>query len=1634
MPDEDEDEREEEEGSSAAPGRGGRMPIFIAILVVIALGATYWTYYRSRSEYLTERNLRLAGSVATQVDSKVAQSVTFLGNFTQFSAEDKMFGQDFQKYGSNEPGVIEAFARYFPDFEKLLHRCPLHTVDEEAQKLQLRREPASRLAETRVVNRDGEWWLDLGYHDLHLGYKDAAHQEPMEKVHNAYGQLRLTNLLGKTFNSDMLAPFDSVFLANVDGRVAFQTQPHERWSNNVTFDAIERGNPKASPVVRVSNIDSIFEKRRWKDAVPLNLATLAGTTRHIEVTIAGDDYILFLQPCTMLATVDPLPEAPHQAEAKSASDESESTRDPEGAEVAKTSKPAQWMIGALVSRSRFRYEALAVSLTLLAEVTALLLLVICCWPFVRLTLIGERHPLTIADAILLGVCTLIGIAILTLGIGDAAAYRRFEGVGDYHLRQVAAFLEKDFEQDVENAYKALEALDVGKFEPFLDGTLAGSHTFNEVGRNERTAAAEAAKAYPFFSSIAWIEPNGFQDRKISSGIWAAPPVNVEGRAYFRAIRAGRPWYLDKNQTKPFMLESIVSQTTGTPETVMSRPSPGEGPMVAALTLTRTAFSEPDLPAGHAFAVIDDSGNVLFHQDSQRIDRENFFSETDHDRQLRAAVVAHHEAMVNVRYGGEDYRAWVHRLKVAPWTLIILRNKRFLQTANIEAIVLTLLCLIIYATVAVLLVIGVTLVIPAYRAPWIWPNARAGNRYWRLCSIYLLLLVSCAVQILAIDPMRLLLIGFVAPFQVATMTYMRLARRTKTISYYAISLTWVLLTIIWAYCLIELPLIDGMFAPEWQTWIRALMIVPFAAAVAMVIWKAVDNDRPRAVAQIMLLASVVVQTLAFPRSQWSGLGPLALATALSITWFCMTRGQRTNRVAEYASGAMTLAYILTLIFSSTVSSADAPLHNPLLLKWIAAILIFGARLAVFPSPRVTTVDDRKPHAFQPLAYHAAGSGFVILTVVVPTIAFFHVATSLEIESYVKHGQLVLAQRIVDRIETAVHESFAKELPSSVPIDGDRSDFFKSTWWLESPSGPLKPPPFDGIAGWLGRPRKEGIPEILSSNLPQYSEESVAMRKLHYDASDDQRWTWTRSGKLLALKRQVAFNEETRQAFKDRKLDLPNVVSIVTRVPRLMELFGPRLPFPLIEKSMPIDSKPAPDPPVVRALRRGSYVAAALVLLISIFWVVRFAARNIFLIDLDAPLWARPRTIKDSRVLLAPTIGGNLYLVVRSPMVTAAIAQSGFHELPLEQLYSKENRDQVIDRLVEVDQKTDDVQVLVTGLEADLTDLGFTQFKLAVLEELKALHGRTVLIVSTMTPAALTSITDRISMTAGKGALAERWRTALGAFICIFEDQLLRHVRDDLPPVGDSKPRQRTEPIPPGDRMRAIASTFFEDSRVFWRYLSRERSLKAPLIRLNNLLQTVVDSPNDHLKHLLQKETEGNLFLEKIRDELQSDLDQRRVTGDRAQLLDEIAERASTYYAALWATCCREERLLLSQLAKHRLLNGNDRQNVRRLIARGLVVRRPNLETMNESFRLFVLGVSEPELEKFERDMSSASTWMRVRVPATIILFGVIVFFFASQKDLLNTTSALLTGLAAGLPALAKLVGMIGARRSASQGSS
>jgi hypothetical protein len=159
-----------------------------------------------------------------------------------------------------------------------------------------------------------------------------------------------------------------------------------------------------------------------------------------------------------------------------------------------------------------------------------------------------------------------------------------------------------------------------------------------------------------------------------------------------------------------------------------------------------------------------------------------------------------------------------------------------------------------------------------------------------------------------------------------------------------------------------------------------------------------------------------------------------------------------------------------------------------------------------------------------------------------------------------------------------------------------------------------------------------------------------------------------------------------------------------------------------------------------------------------------------------------------------------------------------------------------------------------------------------------------------------------------------------------------------------------------------------------------------------------------------------------------LDARRERDRVQHLLDEIGERAETYYAGLWANCGEDEKLLLFHLAQNGLANGRNRRLLRRLIARGLVRRDPNIRLFSESFRLYVLDAAQREnLAAVAKAKRSPSAWDSLRIPFFVIIISFVLLLFATQKDLMTTTTALATALTTGLPVLLKLLSAISERR-------
>ena len=141
------------------------------------------------------------------------------------------------------------------------------------------------------------------------------------------------------------------------------------------------------------------------------------------------------------------------------------------------------------------------------------------------------------------------------------------------------------------------------------------------------------------------------------------------------------------------------------------------------------------------------------------------------------------------------------------------------------------------------------------------------------------------------------------------------------------------------------------------------------------------------------------------------------------------------------------------------------------------------------------------------------------------------------------------------------------------------------------------------------------------------------------------------------------------------------------------------------------------------------------------------------------------------------------------------------------------------------------------------------------------------------------------------------------------------------------------------------------------------------------------------------------------------------SDPDKILEEILIQATTYYKFVWNSCSPAEKLTLAHLAADRLLSPND-PDIPRLVRRGLIVRDPVVRLINESFRLFVLAESrtDKEMAVTESEARKGSSWQYLKVALLVTVVVIMVFLFATQRDLYNSTLVALTSIAAGVPTI------------------
>jgi len=727
---------------------------------------------------------------------------------------------------------------------------------------------------------------------------------------------------------------------------------------------------------------------------------------------------------------------------------------------------------------------------------------------------------------------------------------------------------------------------------------------------------------------------------------------------------------------------------------------------------------------------------------------------------------------------------------------------------------------------------------------------------------------------------------------------------------------------------------------------------------------------------------------------------------------------TKKRAIVACGMVLLA-LLGLVLRA------APLENGAgaWVKWAVFALVAVACLLAADGPRgwrELPAGKRLPVS---RSYPALGLLLILLAAVLPTAGFFKVAHRLQVNSFVRNGQLRIAKELHERIallkaspdpasavsELTVGRSLIDDHlgdyllgldqrqmnthPKRKKVLSEQVDQLKARGLVNPQLVALalrSKPNLDFYGGAFfntalslpGRCAGEVEAfEPLAALLPPYSDYTAENREMLHNHTSDDDWSWC----------------ETEDG--DTVFDGENYlgVSLASRVEPIWRGNGPLLemagllpppePTDLVEETNrdPV----APRPPEAGSLGMEELVRAITALsLLSLFGIllyglVMFVARRIFLLDVQEPLWA------GAEGTLAPAAGRNLFLVRKNLMPEALASEMGFEYLHLGQIDEGEIWVKRCQELVDSERN-----LMVAGFEHRIFDPAFNARKMELLTRLLEIRERSVIVLSQVSPSRLFASEPaddaRPAAVNASRPPYDDWRTVLAAFTVIEEDL----------------------------RSRPAVSV---DIGNFWSELLRS------ILRRRGLLPPT----SEHFvikSRVLREESGCDPFLGQIA----RDIDFGRYGMNREQLLEEFGERAQGYYGALWASCADDERIVLGHLAEEGLVNAKNRRAVRRLMARGLIRRAPNLCLMNETFRRFVASpVCRDKVSRLEQ-RAGRSAWDRFHWPFSAALASCAALILVTQQELLDSTVAAVTGVTAGLPTLLKIFDLLGWKRGVKSG--
>lgn len=1358
-----------------------RYSIIVILILLIPIGYYFLYYVPSQKDYFTSRNLRLLGDMSQHISQKIAEYKKTIDNGL---INNEYISGAYRQDSTDINEKIKKRIELIQNLEYKDSKFEKGTGLLDSLKLQNL---------TRFSQIKFSLALDRENYLLHIKYwgQRVDKKEP-------FG----------TYNIRLKAhaSLDSIIAPLMRSEI-FQ---------NILF--VEYGAERK--VVYQASHDEFLAIRL--DSLGPDL-TETWSSRHEDVTWGNTRYKLYVQPLRIAALSD-VPEMG-------------------------SGNDIELMLIGLVETERFNADSRAISPFKISFFVFLVLLILFSMPLLKLRFIGEQEELRRSDLLLALFCLFVGTGILTLFMLSIYSDMKDKNLLDKSLKPLAQNIESNLNAEIDSLIAQYRDVRARINEAEVDSSMEKIISNREIWKGGR---------YPYFTQLAWIDMKGLQVLKLRVDTFT-PLLRVKSREYFRKIVEGEQWYRDNPHGSPpkqaYYIEPIISISSGINSAVLTMPdtlpiyirtagkrSKSVAPAVAAISVHFISLLNPILPEGSGFCIINEAGEVLFHNEQAKNLQENFFTECDDNPRLQAAVFSRVEKSLKVNYLGREHRLFVTPLKNTPWTLITFADLKLLRSAELNALSvggLLFACLAFLSLVVLSILFGLKIL---KSFDWLWPQQDRNHTY-RLIIVVLFSLAGIYFHtIFQVKPNTNIYLAILVPFIVTLITYILVQQK------------------------IELPLLTTLTKRQKLTILSILFII-----------------------------GVICYFLSF----------------------------------DY------LVFGIAGLFTGLILSSEP----------------------------ITRLSNREKFPDYYTRYAMSGVTLLLITSVLPAIAFFKVTYDAELGAFLRHGQLSLLNGIKQHSAVIKKEITAeimnpqKDRELNKQFTAMRLDFSKS-WNIYSDfffgtivstkselDGVMKAKMDDILkeAGANGNeavsflPAKATAMDSIFALLRSYFRiVNLKSWELYRESTADGLWEWkTFQGRLLLLEQHDPENT-----------DSPSIVSVVNafREPNAIISLG------------------------------GLFLLILLLLIVFIYFI-----QKVFAIDVILP--PNPHAGK----LNTGSISQNT-IYIGQPNSGKSEYVKQIQDKHIINFRKENDPEKLLARYENGDEIKDQYKVYVLDhFDLHLDTPKWNRAKLLLLEMLISVYKKTVVIVSTVDPTKFLSRMAQSVQASGEQQdekidkdIQERWALILSSFI-----KKYHNINVDPQPFID-----------------------FVHSRCAVK--SGDTANGQTRARLEFLCNTIIEQ----CKH--------TTFLQRVGRGIIEDFNSMQEEFLNKNLLDdEILQRAEAYYHSIWSVCSMEEKITLYHLARNGFVTPKDAETVRLLMRKGLIRKDPRYTLLNDSFKKFVLKYeSTTELEAWKKQQPKS--WSNVRTPIITVLIVVALFIFVTQRETFNEGVAWISAFVAAVPALLRFL--------------